>query len=235
MSITATQSSTDPSSLTSALTSASTTTPSTATPTGTSALGESSFLQLLTAQLQNQDPLDPTSDSDFVGELAQFSSVEQQTTANTTLQQLVVGQASTNQTADADLVGKSVLYDTSTVAITAGQPSPSLYASLGSAAASGTATITNAQGQIVSTVQFGQEAAGQISIPWNGLDSNGNALPPGTYNVQITAADISGNPVTVTQEAKSVVTGISFENSYPELVVSTGLIQLSDVNEIDLS
>ncbi len=234
MSITTTQSSTDASTLAS-LASTSTSTPSTADATGSSALGENSFLQLLTAQLQNQDPLNPTSDSDFVGELAQFSSVEQQTTANATLQQLVVGQASTNQTADADLVGKSVLYDTSTVAISAGQPTPLLYADFGSAVASGTATITNAQGQIVSTVPIGQMAAGQQTIQWNGDDSSGNALPPGTYNVTITAADLSGNPVTVTQEAKSLVTGISFANSYPELVVSTGTIQLSDVNEIDLS
>jgi flagellar basal-body rod modification protein FlgD len=229
MSVTSTQSST----LASSLTSASTTTPTTATATGSSALGENSFLQLLTAQLQNQDPLDPTSDSDFVGELAQFSSVEQLTSANTTLQQLVVGQASTNQTADAALVGKSVLYDTNSVSITQGQPT-NLYADFGAQATQVTATITNSAGQVVNTVALGPQAAGQATMQWTPVDSQGNALPSGTYTVQITATDGSGNPVTVTQEAESLVTGIAFQNSYPELVVSTGDIQLSDVNQINL-
>jgi flagellar basal-body rod modification protein FlgD len=231
MSVTATQSST----LTSPLTSASTDTPTTATPTGSSALGESSFLQLLTAQMQNQDPLNPTSDSDLAAELAQFSSVEQLTTANTTLQQLVVGQASTNQTADTDLVGKSVLYNTNSVSLTAGQTTTPILANFGADAANVTATITNAQGQVVDTVALGGQQAGQQTMSWNGEDASGNALPAGNYTVQLVATDQSGNPVTVTQEARSLVTGISFQNSYPELIVSTGVIQLSDVNEIDMA
>jgi flagellar basal-body rod modification protein FlgD len=231
MSITSTQSST----AANALTSASTATPSTSDPTGSSALGENSFLQLLTAQLQNQDPLNPTSDSDFVAELAQFSSVQQMTTANTTLQQLVVGQASTNQTADASLVGRSVLYNSDQVTLSAGQATPPLYANFGAAAKNVTATITNDQGQVVGTESLGQQAAGQQTLNWKAVDSDGNPLPPGTYTVQLTATDQSGNAVTVSQEARSLVSGISFQNSYPELVVSTGDIQLSDVNEIDLA
>ena len=215
------------------LTSPSTATPTTATPTGSSTLGENSFLQLLTAQLQNQDPLNPTSDSQFVAELAQFSSVEQMTTANSTLQQLVVGQASNNQTADASLVGRSVLYNTDQVSLTSGEPA-TLYANFGSTAASVTATVTNAQGQVVRTLHLGEEQAGQQAMTWDGLDDQGNPLPSGTYTVQISATDQSGGAVTVSQEARSLVTGISFQNSYPELVVSTGDIRLSDVNEIDL-
>lgn len=42
-----------------------------------SQLGKNDFLKLLVAQLQYQDPLEPTKDSDFVAQLAQFSSLEQ--------------------------------------------------------------------------------------------------------------------------------------------------------------
>lgn len=38
---------------------------------------EDTFLQLLVSQLQNQDPLNPADSTQFVGELAQFSSLEQ--------------------------------------------------------------------------------------------------------------------------------------------------------------
>ena len=40
-------------------------------------LGKDAFLTLLTVQLQNQDPMDPVKNEDFVAQLAQFSSLEQ--------------------------------------------------------------------------------------------------------------------------------------------------------------
>ena len=46
---------------------------------------EQTFLQLLVAQLKNQDPLDPQDGTQFVGELAQFSSVEQEVQMRTDL------------------------------------------------------------------------------------------------------------------------------------------------------
>jgi flagellar basal-body rod modification protein FlgD len=52
--------------------------------TGTSTLNESDFIKLLTAQLQNQDPLDPESDTDFIAQMASFSSLQQMQTLNQT-------------------------------------------------------------------------------------------------------------------------------------------------------
>jgi flagellar basal-body rod modification protein FlgD len=42
-------------------------------------LGKDDFLKLMVAQLQAQNPLEPTSDTEYVGELAQFSQLEQTT------------------------------------------------------------------------------------------------------------------------------------------------------------
>jgi flagellar basal-body rod modification protein FlgD len=55
----------------------------------TSKLGENQFLQLLIAQLQNQDPLNPVNNQDFISQLATFSSLEQLTAINTGVNQLV--------------------------------------------------------------------------------------------------------------------------------------------------
>lgn len=55
----------------------------------TSQLGENQFLQLLIAQLQNQDPLNPVNNQDFISQLATFSSLEQLTSINSGVNQLV--------------------------------------------------------------------------------------------------------------------------------------------------
>ena len=62
----------------------------------TNALGSDAFLKLLIVQLQNQDPTDPQSNTEFIAQLAQFSSLEQLTSINkqmTTLTELLSGAA----------------------------------------------------------------------------------------------------------------------------------------------
>ncbi|MDP4083039.1 MAG: flagellar hook assembly protein FlgD [Bacillota bacterium] len=85
--------------------------------TGSSSLGKDDFLKILMTQLQNQDPLNPMQDKDFVAQLATFSSLEQMTNMNTTLQSLVDAQNQNNLTAYTQFVGKDVNWtkqDTST-------------------------------------------------------------------------------------------------------------------------
>lgn len=69
---------------------------------GTNELGKDAFLQLLVCQMQNQDPLEPQTDTEFVSQLATFSQLEQ-------LQNLT----SSYETSQAfSLVGKNVILET---------------------------------------------------------------------------------------------------------------------------
>ena len=52
------------------------------------ALGKDAFLQLLTTQLAHQDPTKPQADGEFIAQLAQFSSLEQLTQMQATLQKI---------------------------------------------------------------------------------------------------------------------------------------------------
>src|SRR5918911_1658535 len=83
---------------------------SSATPTSKTELGKDDFLKLLTAQLANQDPLQPVDNQAFIAQLAQFSSVEQLQGVSSRLDTLLLATASANQMNTASLVGKDVSF-----------------------------------------------------------------------------------------------------------------------------
>ncbi len=77
-------------------------------------LGKASFMQLLVTQLQNQDPLQPTANDEFVAQLAQFTSLEQMEVVNENLVALAIlqqGNALLGQlTSASSLIGQQVQY-----------------------------------------------------------------------------------------------------------------------------
>src|ERR1700709_793684 len=103
------------------------TTPTTPGTTGTTAktggttgpsLGKDDFLKLLVGQLKNQDPMNPTSDTDFIGQMAQFSQLEQTTNMADANAKLVAQQTGARAVA---LLGRSITYpDASTGVSTTG-------------------------------------------------------------------------------------------------------------------
>jgi len=51
----------------------------------TSELNKDTFIKLLVTQMQNQDPLNPTQDREFIAQMAQFSALEQMQNLNTSM------------------------------------------------------------------------------------------------------------------------------------------------------
>jgi flagellar basal-body rod modification protein FlgD len=90
-----------------------TTTESTAS---TSTLGKDAFLQMLVAQLKYQDPLNPADGTQFATQLAQFSSLEQLTNLNDSIESLAVD---TNSLQAVNLIGKTVVTDSLSGTVTA--------------------------------------------------------------------------------------------------------------------
>ncbi|PKH10389.1 flagellar hook assembly protein FlgD [Planomicrobium sp. MB-3u-38] len=72
-------------------------------------LGQDAFLKILVTQMKHQDPMEPLKDTEFIGQMAQFSSLEQLTNLNKTMTNFV-GSSSSNQTLanHANLLGTSV-------------------------------------------------------------------------------------------------------------------------------
>lgn len=78
--------------------------------TGSSSLGKDDFLKILMTQLQNQDPLNPMQDQDFISQMATFSSLEQMTNLNTSMDSFVKSAAQNQFMQASSMIGKTVTY-----------------------------------------------------------------------------------------------------------------------------
>src|SRR6188768_2388982 len=128
------------------------------------------FLQLLTTQLKNQNPLDPLDTNQFTQQLVQFAQVEQQMKSNDLLSGLVLLEKSSEATAALAYVGSTVVVDGSTAQLSNGQAKWTLNVSKPSTA---TITIKDATtGQSVYTGTIGVNPGNQAFI-WDGRGNDG--------------------------------------------------------------
>lgn len=166
------------------------------------------FLRLLVAQLENQDPLNPTADTEFLAQLAQFSSLEQLMDANEGLRTVAGNQIALNNLEAVSFLGREVTVPGDTFQIEEGF-ADSINFQLRDNASSVTVEIIDRTGNLVRTLDLGSQPAGGHSVPFDGRDQNGVALRDGTYRYRATAEAREGQPVGVVSGSIGVVTGVS--------------------------
>jgi flagellar basal-body rod modification protein FlgD len=149
-------------------------------------LGKNEFLNLLVAQLNNQNPLEPQSNGEFIAQLAQFSQVEGIEKLNTSMGSLLSGYQSSQALQASSLVGSKVIIPTDKAVV---DTSESFKASLVLPTSSSNVYVNvyNNAGTAVSRINMGEQAAGNVSFIWDGKDASGNLLPPGTYKFEAQA------------------------------------------------
>ena len=186
------------------------------------------FLQLLTTQLQNQDPLSPMDTNQFTQQLVEFASVEQQLKTNTDLDQLVTLNTTSQSTSALSFVGSQVTASGSTTQLKNGVAVWNVTSPKPAAAA---ISILDQNGN---TVWTGQQtlSTGAQSFSWNGNTSTGTIAPDGLYTLQITAQDASSQPVNVSTQFTGTVTGVDLSGSQPMLQVGSSEIPISQVTAI---
>jgi flagellar basal-body rod modification protein FlgD len=149
-------------------------------------LGKNEFLNLLVAQLNNQNPLEPQSNGEFIAQLAQFSQVEGIEKLNTSMGSLLSGYQSSQALQASSLVGSKVIIPTDKAVV---DTSESFKASLVLPTSSSNVYVNvyDNAGTVVSRINMGEQAAGNVSFIWDGKDASGNLLPPGTYKFEAQA------------------------------------------------
>jgi flagellar basal-body rod modification protein FlgD len=173
------------------------------------------FLQLLTTQLKNQNPLDPLDTNQFTQQLVQFSSVEQQINMNTQLTTLIGLQQTAQSAQAASFVGATVAVNGSTTQLVNSQATWNYSVS---SPATATITVTNASGQTVFS-ETGTVQPGQQAFNWNGVGTNGQQWPDGAYTIAITATGANGQSVGVSTQVQGVVDSVDLSQNPPVLSV----------------
>ncbi|MDP5308773.1 flagellar hook capping FlgD N-terminal domain-containing protein [Paracoccus spongiarum] len=151
----------------------------TATATAGSNADFNTFLKMLTAQLKNQDPLNPMEGTEFAVQLATFSGVEQQAQTNKLLNQMIAQLGGGGLGQMADWIGKE---GRTTEPVWFGDTALTLDVRPEPAADSVVLVARNAAGREISREEIGP-GAGQID--WFGRDDTGTKLPDGQYSFVI--------------------------------------------------
>lgn len=200
-------------------------------PNGT--LGKEDFLKLLVAQLANQDPMSPTDPSQFVAQLSQFSSLEQLMNIKGGLELVAVTQTAGTSAQMVSFIGKDVAFDGGTVAWDDKSTPVDMRFDLKAGAADVEVRIADASGNTLETRSLGAMAKGPNGYTFDGRLQNGTTLPAGTYTVELTAKDAAGNKSPVDLKSTGRVTGVTFANGYPQLVLADGrTLGLAQVIEV---
>lgn len=173
------------------------------------------FLNMLTVQMQNQDPLNPMDASDFAVQLATFSSVEQQTLTNQLLSSFL------GQSGLADL-GSWVGME---ARIYGGAWFEGNEIELAMDPALGADTVIlnvrNSSGAIVDTREL---EPGTQTYNWDGYTSDGNVLPAGQYTFEIESR-LNGDTLSNTPAAAYLqITEARYSNGATQLVLPGGLL-----------
>ena len=188
---------------------------------------QNTFMKLLVAQLQNQDPLNPMDNSQMTSQLAQINTVNGIQQLNTTMSSMLTQNATTQASS---MIGRTVQVPTNNLTLASG--AANFGVSVPNGADHVVVTITNAAGVAVRTVDLGQMAAGSGNYTWNGKDDKGNQLADGAYSIKVSATQ-GGKVVTGNALGIDKVAGVTINNGTMQLVLASGgTAKLSDVASI---
>jgi len=198
-------------------------------------LGKDEFLTLLVAQLQNQDPMEPMDDTEYIAQLAQFSSLEQMQNMNDNLEENLnwnyLLMQTINNTMSTSLLGKEIKASGNQFYL-GSESDGTLQFKLAAYAATTTINIYDGSGNLVDTLQVQGLGAGNQTVNWDGILQAGDRAPTGEYTFEITAETSDGTSVTVTPYIFGIVEGVEYEDAQAYLIVDGAQIPLSDVVEV---
>jgi flagellar basal-body rod modification protein FlgD len=193
-----------------------------------SVMGKEEFLTLLVAQLQNQDPLNPSDPTEFTSQLAQFSSLEQLFNLNDSMNNLAASNANADRFATLQTIGKNVVYQDSKFEYN-GEGGVELGYQLDGSAAEVQITIQR-NGTTVAVLSGEELTKGNHFLTWDGLTEAGVPAESGQYTFAISVTANEGESVAASPLIKSEVTGVDLTGNYGgRLLTAAGEVDFASI------
>lgn len=192
-------------------------------------LGQEEFLTLLVAQLENQDPLNPTDATEFTAQLAQYSQLEQLFNLNTAMDEMTLAQNNSQRISALSLIGKEVLVSGDTFSFD--QQTVEIGYRIDDIVTEGTLRIEDSTGATVATIELTDLDQGNHTITWDGKNEEGDFFSSGTYTIDIQATGANDLSVAaVTALIRSEVTGVKMDGGTPKLETSSGYYAIDEIH-----
>mgnify|MGYP005851886311 FL=1 len=195
-------------------------------------LGQAEFLDLMIAQLQHQDPLNPADSGEFLGQLAQFGTVNGITELQNSFADLATSLQSSQALQASTLVGRNVLIPGNVVNFAGGSANAAVE--LDSSTGDLVVQVLDPAGQMLRQVSFGPQSNGVFNFSLDDIDGNGNTLPPGQYVIRAfgRTADTEVAQSTLVQSRVESVT-LARGGQGPLLnLENSGAVSINDVIEV---
>lgn len=193
---------------------------------GSSAMDQSDFLTLMTAQMKNQDPFEPVDNTQMVAQMAQFSSLAGISEMNTTLQAIAAKLNATSTTDLVSWVGRTVLTQ-GNVAYPRTDGSLGGMIELGADAAEVNVVIEGSNGEILKNVSLGAAPAGRTEFEWDGTTDTGEPAGDGPFTIRVAARSANGDAVAAQPLVWAPVTAVAMGSDGNPVLTLPGIGQVS--------
>jgi flagellar basal-body rod modification protein FlgD len=199
-----------------------------------SQLSQDTFLKLMVAQMNNQDPTHPMDNSQFLSQLAQFGTVNGITQLQTSFQTLASTLQSNQALQASTMVGRNVMVSGNAYATDSAGGKVSGAVNLTQDTGQLTVQVYNSAGTLVREIPMGAKSAGQVPFTWDGTDSSGNAAPAGVYRV-VAGALVNGQTAAMDTLMQGKVDSVTLPSGggTPSLNVSgLGTVSMDTVKQL---
>jgi flagellar basal-body rod modification protein FlgD len=211
----------------------------------TNELGQKAFLKLMITQMENQDPLSPQDNSEFIAQLAQFSSVEALDSLNNKFDNLTDNFVANQALQASSLVGRSVAVPSEIAQLDAGGV-VSASVDLPASTQDVSVKIYSEGGALLDQASLGGHGAGEMVVRWNGqkLEVDGNVLDwqsnleggqaPGIYRIEFEAS-IDGQPTQLGAALSANVNSVTVgkDGLLTLNLAGIGPVKMSDVKQFN--
>ena len=199
---------------------------------GSNELGQEDFLELMVAQLKNQDPTKPMDNSEFLSQMAEFSMVNGIEELNSSFSGVAESILGAQGLQAATLLDRQALIE-SPWGYFDGVGAVSGFVEGTAAATQIEVQIRDAAGTLVRSVAIAPNGQGRLDFQWDGLDQDGNALESGEYHISAVGA-VDGAVIGLPMVTANRIDSVSLDQATQQVTLNLAngqTVRLGEVRE----